>query len=185
MAKLNFSLIFFAETVMLFCCCCCQGSYAVWKSMEFDLNNFQVWKSMEKRKQNMETYLHFQTLVFFIIENYKLNENDLARSVFSWQLFSPSLVTVKHDWMNSRCTSFIMQKYRLYCSFFLRIFLAPYYRAFKSTFAKIKNIQLFLCAWYTIKVGILDSAHWSIYCTISPFCVWFGCHREDYALKQT
>ncbi len=38
-----------------------QGSYTVWKCMEFDLSNFQVWKSMEKRKQSMEKYLHFQT----------------------------------------------------------------------------------------------------------------------------
>ncbi len=31
-----------------------QGSYVVWKSLEFDLSIFQIWKSMEKRKQCME-----------------------------------------------------------------------------------------------------------------------------------
>ncbi len=35
----------------------------VWKSMEFDLSNFQVWKSMEKINQSMEKYLCFQTIV--------------------------------------------------------------------------------------------------------------------------
>ncbi len=40
-----------------------QGSYAVWKSMEFDLSIFQVWKSMEKINQSMEKYLCFQTIV--------------------------------------------------------------------------------------------------------------------------
>ncbi len=42
-----------------------QGSYGVWKSMEFDLSIFQVWKSMEKRKQSMEKYLCFQTFAPF------------------------------------------------------------------------------------------------------------------------
>ncbi len=43
-----------------------QGSYGVWKSMEFDFSIFQVWKSMEKRKQSMEKFPDFcPYLVFF------------------------------------------------------------------------------------------------------------------------
>ncbi len=37
-----------------------QGSYAVWKSMEFDLSNFQVWKSMEKKKAEYGKIFAFQ-----------------------------------------------------------------------------------------------------------------------------
>ena len=45
-----------------------QGSYAVWKSIEFDFSHFQVWISMERRKERMEKYFWFQTIgpiVFF------------------------------------------------------------------------------------------------------------------------
>ncbi len=52
-----------------------QGSYGVWKSMEFDLSIFQVWKSMENRKRSMEKYLCFQTFApisFFYNRKFKM-----------------------------------------------------------------------------------------------------------------
>ncbi len=50
-------------------------------------------------------FLDFCPHLIFIIENEEFNENKfIIRNVFSWQLFSDSLVIVKHALMNSRCT---------------------------------------------------------------------------------
>lgn len=39
-----------------------QGSYAVWKRLEFDFSQFQLWISMEQRKQSLKKKLCLQTI---------------------------------------------------------------------------------------------------------------------------
>ncbi len=92
-----------------------------------------------------------------------------TRSVFSWQQFSDSLVIAKYDWMNSRCTFFIMQNagYKHF-GFLHTIFLAPYYIT-SRTFAKIKKIYWLLYAHNEPLNLAYTVGHWDTCCAISSF----------------